>query len=122
MVTNVASPVAKTSGTEGQSVAPISLTVITGLDGLSTASAVLKVCSAIITTAMVPTMSYASNRTVSVMTSAGPYLPIITVVNTSNYVTGYPVKETVNKSNVDQVVEDKISTVASERNKLTDQI
>ena len=48
MVKNVASPIAQTSATEGQSVAPTSFTLTTGLDGLSTASAVLTVCSATI--------------------------------------------------------------------------
>ena len=75
--------------------APTSLTLTTGLDGLSTASAVLTVCSATITMATVPTMSHASSRADSVMTSAEPCGPIMTVVSTSGYVTGHPVKETV---------------------------
>ena len=119
VVTNLVSPIAQTSGTEGQSVAPNSLTLTIGLDGLSTASAVLTVCSATITTVTVPKMSHASSRAASVMTLAGPCGPIMTVVSTNGYVTGHPVKETVI---VDQAVEDKISTIASERNRPIDQI
>ena len=69
---------------------------------------------------MVPTTSHASIGAVSVMTSAGPCEPIMTVVSTSGYVTGRPVKKTVNKSKVDQAVANKITTVFSEGN--TDQI
>ena len=110
------------SGTEGQSVAPTSLTVTAGLDGPSTTSAVLTVFSVITTTATVSTMSHASSRAVSVMISARPCGPIVTVVSTSDYIAGHPVKKIVNKSKVDQAVENKISTVASKSNRPTDQI
>ena len=119
---NVASYIAQTSGTEGQNVATTSLTLTTGLNGLSTTSAVLIVCSATITTATVPTMSHASSRAVSVITLAGPCGPIMTVVSTSSYVTGHTVKETVIEPKVDQAVEDKISKVVIERNRSADQL
>ena len=107
VVTNVASSIAQTSGIESQSVAPTSLILTTELDGLSSASAVLTVYLATITTATVPTMSYASSRAVSIMTSAGPCGPIMTVVHTNGYVTGHPVKETVIEPKVDRTVETK---------------
>ena len=93
VVTNVTSPMVQASGTEGQSVASTSLTVTAGLDGPSTTSAVLTVCSATTTTATVPTISHASSRAVSVMTSARPCEPIVTVVSTSDYIAGHPIKK-----------------------------
>ena len=107
---------AQTSMTEGQSVVLTNQTVTAGLDGLSMALAVLTECSAIIITARVSTTSFASSISVSVVTSIGPYGPITTVISTSGYVTGHPVKETINKLKVDQADENKISSVASEGN------
>ena len=87
-MTNVANPIVQASGMEGQRVDTFSLIVSIGLDGQSTASAVLAVCWANINMATVPT-SHSCSRTVSVMTSAGPCGPIMTVVRTSGYVIGY---------------------------------
>ena len=115
-VTNVASPIAQTSGTEGRIVAPTNQTVTAGLDGLSTASTVLTVCSAIITTATVPMISHVSSRAVSVMTSAGLRGPIMTVISTSGSVASHLVKETASKIKVNQAVKSEIATVASEVN------
>ena len=118
-MTNVANPIAQAFGMEGQRVDTFSLIVSIGLDGQSTASAVLAVCWANINMATVPT-SHSCSRAVSVMTSAGPCGPIMTVVRTSGYVIGYPVKKTGNKSKVDQAVGNKITAVFSDSN--TDQI
>ena len=114
VVTNVASSMAQTLWTEGQIVAPANQTVTARLGDLSTASAVLTVCSATITTATVPTVSHASGRAVSVITSAGPCEPIMTVFSTSGFVAGNIVKETFNKIKSDQAFKSKIATVVCE--------
>ena len=67
-------------------------------------------------------MSHASSRAASVMTSAGPCVPIMTEVSTIDYITGHPVKKTVIEPKIDQPIEDKISTVVIERIRPADQI
>ena len=97
-------------------VAPANQTVTAILGGLSTASAILTVCLATITTATVPTVSHASSRAVSVFTSAGPCEPIMTVFSTSGSVAGNIVKETFNKIKSDQAFKSEIATVVCEVN------
>ena len=117
VVSNVANPVTQTIRNEGQCVAPTSQTVTSGLDGLSAASAVPTVCSATIITAVVPTTSLASSRATSVVTTAGPCGPIMTVVNMNDSATSHSAsKVTVNKAMVDHAVHSNDLPVASASN------